>query len=230
MNFVIDIILLLILGISIFRCYKDGFIKSLFSFCKFAVSLILAFALASTVGAAISENIVYDPTYEMVHSKVESVADGLGEKAEASELLAKLPDSLTNMIEEEGENKLITDEVISDIAENIAKPLSTVISNVAAFIIIFIASMLLLWLAMIILDKFFTLPILHQFNKLFGIILGSVSGVIKVVVACAVITGVLNLLCVNSPELSPEVMNEKTIIYGFVNSIGLGDLLFGLFI
>ena len=234
MHIAIDIILVFILLFTTIRYFRMGFVKALFSICKFALSLLLAFSLASTVGAIISEKAVYNTVYESVHSKVESVAGDLNEGLDMSDVVDKLPESMLELVAdseddvEELKNELdgdkITEESIASLSESISVKLSTVISNVIAFIIIFVISMILLGIVAFILDKICELPGLRQVNKLLGLAVGTICGILGVLIACAVITALLNII----PGMSVEAMNEKTFMYSFVNNSGLSTWIFDL--
>lgn len=233
MNFVIDIVLILILLGTTLNYFRMGFVKALFSICKFAVSVILAFALSSTVGSIISEKFVYDSVYESVHTKVEGIAGDVNEDLDMSGLVDKLPKSVQSLLASSGQdidelkNDLgedkITKENIEEFSASVSSRVSSVISNVIAFVIIFIVAMLLLGIVAFILDKICKLPGLRQINKTLGIIFGAICGILQVVIACTVITAILNMIGVNSPELSVEAMNEKTVVYSFVNNSGFSQ-------
>ena len=239
MHIAIDIILACVLLFTTIRYFKMGFVKALFSICKFALSLLLAFSLASTVGAVISEKAVYNTVYESVHSKVEAVAGDLNEGLDMSDVVDKLPESMIELIadsdedvdalkSELGEEKINNESIVS-LSKNISTRISTLISNVLAFILIFVISMIVLGIVAFILDKVCELPGLRQVNKLLGLALGALCGILGVIIACAVITALLSIMpSANSPGMTVEAMNEKTVIYSFVNNSGLSSWIFDL--
>lgn len=235
MHFIIDAILIAVFVLTVIHYFRIGFIKALFSVCKFFVSIIIALALASQVGATISEKAVYTPIYNAVNKEVEGIAEGLGQNADISELVSKLPGSVTNLIiSSEGIdqsllNSTISEETIKGISANIAGKISSVISNIIAFLILFIVSLLVLTIIAFILDKICKLPILKQTNKILGLCFGLIGGVFNVLFACTIITLVLHMIGVNSPELSAEAMKEKTVIYSIVENIDISYSLLSFF-
>ena len=64
------------------------------------------------------------------------------------------------------------DEIAADFAESVASPLSALLSNLIAYVAVFLLSMLALFLAFKLLDGIFKLPVLNAINKMLGCILG----------------------------------------------------------
>ena len=117
---------------------------------------------------------------------------------------------------------------VSTIAAFVLTPLViNIISNkLLAFIIIFVLSMIACGLLSYVMDTLFKLPVLKEINKLFGLALGAVCGFLYMLVSFSIITLILDLVGVNNPELSVEVMTEKTLVYSFLSRIDIVSFLF----
>ena len=234
MHFIIDAILIAVFVLTVIHYYRIGFIKALFSVCKFFVSITIALALASQVGAMISEKAIYTPVYNAVNKEVEGIAENLTENASISDVVDKLPESVTVLITSSGIdqsllNSTVSDETIEGISKNIAQKVSSTISNIAAFLIIFIVSLIALTLIAFILDKICALPVLKQANKILGLCFGLIGGAFNALAACTIITLILHMIGVNSPELSAEAMKEKTVVYSIVENIDVSYSLLSFF-
>ena len=153
MNVIIDIILAAVFAFTVIRFYTKGFVKALFSLCKFFLSIAAAFLLTPFVGNILN-------------------------------------------------NKII------------------------AFIVIFVLSMIACVFLSFTMDKIFNLPVLREINKLFGLALGVVCGFLYAMVSVTVITWILDLLSLNNPEISAEIMSEKTVIYSVLSKIDIISILF----
>lgn len=68
MNYIIDIIFIAILGIFIFKGYKDGFIKTVFGLLINLASVIIAFALAKPISMMFADKILTDAPKEISSS------------------------------------------------------------------------------------------------------------------------------------------------------------------
>jgi len=117
---------------------------------------------------------------------------------------------------------------VSTIAAFVLTPLVVnIISNKPlAFIIIFVLSMIACGLLSCVMDTLFKLPVLKEINKLCGLALGAVCGFLYMLVSFSIITLILDLVGVNNPELSVEVMTEKTLVYSFLSRIDIVSFLF----
>ena len=239
MHIIIDVILIAVFVSTVINGYRIGFIKSLISVCKFFISIAIAFALASHVGALISEKVVYEPVLSVVTDKVEDVAGTVNEEADLSEIFDKLPDSVKLFVsyDEDAQDKIngaisdgiISDESISELSHSIASGISGVISSIIAFLAVFAISMIALTILAFVLDKIFTLPVLKQANKLLGLIFGVFYGAFNVFAVCTVITLILHLIGVNSPELSAEAMKDRTVVYSLVENVDMSHLILVFF-
>ena len=235
MHIIIDVVLIAVFASTVINGYRVGFIKSLISVCKFFVSIAIAFALASHVGALISEKVVYEPVLSIVTDKVEEVAGTVNESTDLSEIVNKLPDSVRLFIsyDTDAQDKvndaissgIITDESILELSHSIASGISDVISRIIAFLVVFTISMIALTVLAFVLDKIFTLPVLKQANKLLGLIFGVFYGLFNMFAVCTVITLILHLTGVGSPELSAEAMKDRTVIYALVENVDMSHLI-----
>jgi uncharacterized membrane protein required for colicin V production len=235
MHILIDAILIIVFALTVIHYYRIGFVKALISVCKLFVSLAVAFALATHVGSLISEKVIYKPVLTTVTNTVEGIVENLSENADASEIVDKLPESFKIFLDSSDVSlddaggslagQVISDEIVSTISGNIAEKISKIISNVIAFLILFAVSMIALTILAFVLDKLCMLPILKQTNKVLGIIFGVFSGAFNVFAACTVITLILHLIGVSSPELSAEAMKEKTIVYSLIENIDMSYMI-----
>lgn len=229
MHIAIDIVLLLLFVFTTIRYYKAGFVKALFSICKFLLSVVIAFSFASTLGSFISDNVIYEPIYKEVHENLETIANNSAENFNMTDVLNTLPASLRELIISETDFESLDDENVTEsniqkLSENISLRISKIVSNIIAFICIFIIAMLALKIAMNALDAICTLPVLKQINKFLGLLLGFVFGFFQAILACSLISAILNIICVSYPNYSLEVMNEKTLIFSFINSLDIWQL------
>ncbi len=117
---------------------------------------------------------------------------------------------------------------VSIIAALILTPwVGNIINNkILAFILIFILTMIACGALSFALDKLFKLPLLREINKLFGLALGAVCGFIYMMVSLPLITLILNLISLNTSEISAKIMEEKTIVYSLLSKIDIVSILF----
>ena len=240
MHILIDIALILVFVLTVIHYYRIGFIKALFSVCKLFLAIAVAFALAAPIGGLISDNLVYTPTYNAVKSTVDNLADKVNDSADMSTLVDELPESImifvdssghsTETLKQELSGEIINDNTVSKLSASIAGKISGAISNIIAFLVIFVIAFILLTVVVFVLDKIFNaLPVLKETNKILGVAFGVLAGIFNAFATCTVITLLLHLFGVDSPNLSAEVMAEKTVIYSLISNIDLSGLILNVF-
>lgn len=237
MHILIDAILILVFIITVIHYYRVGFVKALFSICKLFLAVVVAFSLASPVGAFISEKFISEP----IKNTTDEIMSGIeiDQKINVAEFIEQLPSAIKNLISSsdtlhewlEGESleAPINDDIIERISNSISSKLSTIISSIIAFLIIFAISMILFTFLAFVLDKICTLPVLKQTNKLLGIALGVVFGICHVFITSTVITLVLHLIGVKYPELAANEVSNRAIVYSYIENIDLSEVIVDFF-
>ena len=109
------------------------------------------------------------------------------------------------------------DEAVVDaFAAQIAAPTTTVLSSVAAFVIIFCAVLFVLSLLTGLLDLIFTLPVLRSANLLLGFLLGAAEAAFIACLLASVMSVLAGSLGAVDPSLFGTDVVEDTIICKFV--------------
>lgn len=181
MGIIIDIIILLVLGVTIFLGYRKGLIGVAFSICSFLISLLIAFLLYSPVSNFIINNTTIDDTIQQViiekltgESKEQTKEDEI-EEINASKVITNYIDDYTSEIKDVG-------------IRSISLKLTTTIINVISIIVIFIITKFILFFFRKIADGIASIPIIKQFNKAGGILYGTLKGLLILYVLFAVIS------------------------------------------
>lgn len=108
----------------------------------------------------------------------------------------------------------------------IVNPISRFISNIIAFILIFILAKILLGILAKILDLVTKFPVIKQFNRLGGMIIGLVYGIIIVCILCAVINIVRVYIPADNKLAITDEKIESTIVYKHFNNFNFFNLFF----
>lgn len=172
-------ILILVLGILIVNGLiglKAGFVKTIFSLLSMIVALVLTTWLSPMVNQSLQKN-------EMIHGyiteKVETMLSLEEEKTDIKDQeefieSLPLPKSFKDTLIEQKEAK------VSDLKAYITTYVTGVIINSLAFFLTFIVIIIALWILCFALNIISKLPILNQINKLAGLIVGLMQGLIVV--------------------------------------------------
>ena len=230
MNIILDLIVVAILALCIAVGYKKGFIKGIMGLVSGIIALVLAFVLTPTVGGLIDSAFVSPVVEGAVTEQLEIYApDGANESIksveefitnapqELSEFLSGMGLDVPEALKELSTSQPSTGKVdyVAELGKSLASPVSAVISGAIAFILIYLAAIIILKIIVSLLDGVFSLPILKLPNKLLGAVLGAVTGVIACFAVCTVIAQLLPYLANMDNPFFKNVTLDKTLIFRF---------------
>ncbi len=100
------------------------------------------------------------------------------------------------------------------ISDNLYTP--EIVSNIFAFIIIYVASFVVFAVLIFMIDKCFKLPVLNQINKVLGFVLGAILSVFNLILLCSIATYILDIF-----QISPESVCDFSIIYRLLSKLDI---------
>jgi len=159
---ILDIVLIAVILIGVFIGYKKGFVKVAIKLGTFALSIILAFLLQSSVAEFIGESLGINNT---VHTAVENkLTDFSSNNEESQRKKVNIPvlEKTISEINSANEDKKI--EIISDWSNKI----TDFVVNGISFITIFIVVSVLMGIIGLILGTVVKLPVLKTLNGTLG--------------------------------------------------------------
>lgn len=185
---------LIVLGLILlfaFLGYRAGFIKTVFSICSMIVALVLTLLISPQIGKALQAN---DDVMGYFSEKVEKALnldkvanDSISDKISGIDKLpipASMKDSLKKNSTEKAYEVLGVSNFTDYVSHSIAKMIIDALSFVATYLVLVIALRILCFM----LDIISKLPVLHQINKLAGLIAGLVQGIIVIWLLCIALT------------------------------------------
>lgn len=223
MSWILDIIILAIIGLTVFISYKNGFVKTLISAGAFIIAIILTSLLSSPVASLIKSTPMADAIRESTEEKI------------ASSLLESTPDDLLDGKNEDFNALLNFAELDSEdiaeyidaenaahtLAEKIAEPIIDIAASIIAVIIIYISTQIVLSICGKLLDKIANLPILRTFNKIGGIALGIVLAVFRVFLFCFLMRVLIEVGTFTGSEFLMSFDTESTILFDLISNVNI---------
>ena len=210
---ILDIILVAIIALNVFICYKKGLVKLAVGLIAFFVAIIVAMALCKPVSNLIAEKTQLDEKIEETIIKNFSVEVTEEDESETDEGFMKYMEKYV-------------DDSINKTRNEIVLEASSVVSmkliNICAFIGIFIIARLVLILLTFVADIIMSLPILKQFNKAGGIIYGLIKALLIIYVLLAIVfliiyvTGNNTLSSAISSSFITKFFYNNNIILNFI--------------
>ena len=220
-----DIILIAIIAIAGFVGYKLGFIKAVISFLSFFVAIGVALAFYNPLSVILAENTSIDEwivdkimnysvsgdaeTQELETTTVASDT-GSSEGNAISEILADLPDIVSNNL------NLTTFQ--DSIRHEIAKRVSELIMKLLSLIILYVVVKLTLSIALLVLGGMMKLPVLKQLNEILGMGLGAIIGFLNMYLVFGILTFVSSITNIDfivdaiKSSMFASVMYDNNII------------------
>jgi uncharacterized membrane protein required for colicin V production len=231
MAIILDILVLGIIGISVFLSWKKGMIKTLFSLVGGIAAIVLAVSMSAPVAKWVNEEFV-SPTLKRTvltainGSDVGKEYDEALAAVDVVDKLQEMPPKLRSFLEKldvdvealmssadqtKEDSVAAKEKLVNSIVDPISETASKAIALVGLFIVFFVA----LFVATALLDKVFAvLPFAKTINKSGGVIFGLIRAFLLVFILGAVAYGLAsgNLL------LSAEEL-EKTLLLKWVNAV-----------
>ncbi|MBE6692082.1 MAG: CvpA family protein [Ruminococcaceae bacterium] len=231
MSWTLDIIIVLIAGLTIYFAAKNGFVKTAISASAFIIAIALTAAFATPLAEVIKQTPVGDSIRTATEEKISDILlDGsfdidnlLDGKSEEFNNLLSLAGIDSENLNDWYEDKVVSgmEEATARLAEKIAEPIIHTIAMAVAIVAIYIGTRIILMIVAFILDQIFRLPVLNACNKLLGIVVGVVLAAIRVLLFCFI----ANLIIANADFLGSDFISnlapEKTLLFKFFNEIDI---------
>lgn len=231
MAIILDILVLGIIGVSVFLAWKKGMIKTIFSLVGGIAAIVLAVSMSTPVANWINEEYVSPSVRKTVLTAINGSDVGKSyDEALASvdvvDKLQEMPPKLRSFLEKldidveaivSSADKTKEDSVAAKekLVNSIADPVSETVSKAIALVGLFVIFFLALLVATFLLDKVFSvLPFAKSINKSGGVIFGLIRALLLVFVLGAVAYG----LASGNVLLSMEELN-KTFLMKWINAI-----------
>lgn len=217
----IDIILLLILGVSVFQGYKRGFIKMSFHLVGLIITFFISKGYSYIVeNFLISKTNLYDYMHTFFYSNGQWLVNVLKGNSSSS------PDNLTSIVKLP---KFISSIFLDSLKFGQTNNYDMLINNITdffirslGFIITFFAIYVILLLLCEIIDIVFKLPVLNLTNKVCGGILGLGKSILILYIIFALMTPLIAFLPDN--HLTKNITKSKSYSIFYENNIILNYL------
>ena len=145
MQLVIDILLIVIFGLLVFRGWWRGFMKSVLSLGRLILSLVITIVFGASFAAWIDAKFVNPPVFEAVSKKFSDIAAEVTASAEGGidALVEKIPEAFRGYLDLEtidpaAEINALVEQWSHTVADGISKVIATVIGYILLFVLAFL--------------------------------------------------------------------------------------------
>lgn len=227
MSIIVDVILVVLLLIVVYKSYQKGFVKSFLDTVSVFVSGIASFALCGPVADAAYNMFIGDLIKTEFKRALDDLNNGTAFKDKITAMIEALPKPAIGIAEYSGVNieylkstvsgaySASDAELIEIVSDKIAYDLMIGVVEVIAFFVLFILiSLIVKALSSFISHIVAKLPLVGGLDSLLGIVVGLVKGAI-ILVAVGVL---LTVIVATAESGSPLLAIEESKIYGLLSS------------
>ncbi len=163
-----DAIVVLIVAFFVYSGYKAGLMKAFIKIASYLISIVVSFFLYPVISDILMKTPVYEKLFKILNEKY------------ISQSLTTVSD--TNMF---GILPKYVQSGMETAATGIAGSVATLLINILAFIIILILSKVIIRITGNILGIFTKMPVIKQFNRLGGSVIGGGVGILMLYIISA---------------------------------------------
>ncbi|MBR2370989.1 MAG: CvpA family protein [Clostridia bacterium] len=231
LNFAPIVILLFFSALFAIR----GFLRSLLSFGKTLISALLAYLLGPLVATLLANGFVGKGITNFVYEKIVALYGGAVEVFDLSSVFEKINTDfawikafgadISGLEAKYGELTGVTNEELFAFAQNIASPVITAVSNVMAYVGVFLISFVLCIILTFvvkgvteILDK---IPVAGKVNHWLGLALGVVTGVVVVVIGVYVADVAMQYISAVNENFDYPALLENAKLFNWLRELNL---------
>lgn len=229
MEYIVDIIIILIFGGIVISSVRKGFFKSLFELVGTLMSLIISRVLSEGFAPQAFDAFIR----KGAESYLENTLGTLGKTdyvSQAQQTLQSIPESLNGIMSLMGIDKQVMLEkiesadlggsnIIESLMSSVVEPVGTAIVQFVLFVILAVAVGFILKIAVKLLDSVIKkLPAVKQVNS----VLGAVFGILRGIIVVAVISMLIGIVAsFTGNEAFIEIINNSVIVDTFRGAIGV---------
>lgn len=235
----LDLILLLIAGITIILAYKRGFVRLVISAASTLIALLLVFLFSASLAGALAKTSLAQTIQTSVESGLDSLLQQEG--ASSSLELATQPGSvLYQALDQIGidgaeftawlsdKTGLSADTFHASLTEYLSAPVVNLILQALASVLLFVGANLVLRIAGLALSGVIShLPLIGSANRTLGLILGIVLALIRVCLFATVVCALFDAAAIADLPLFHGSHPDQTLLVRFFDLRNLIPTLFG---
>lgn len=223
MSWILDLALVLVFVICVWKGHRQGLIKALTGILAFLVALTVSLMLNAPVANLLYANVVEPPIVEAIEG-VLGEGGSLTESADGA--LESMPGFLRNLLEKaditSGQdivNKLTGEDGVESYAHRISdqavRPTATKLLQAVSTLLLFLIGLVAAHLVLRVLNVLAKLPLLKQLNNTLGLAAGVVSGVLWVLFLGCILQVVAAVS--GSDALINQTVVEQTYLLRFIS-------------
>lgn len=229
MSWIIDILLLAVIGVSVFQHFRQGLMYSVYNVAVFLLSLLSAAIFGRPLSAVLSDGFIGNKINEYTYGKITQY---VGDSKSLSQFFSDMPDGFVGFVKlmggdaealrESYGNVDGSEEVLREMADTLSSPFANTVSSIIAYVLLFICTFAVLSIVAFFLKKI-KIPILSSVDKVLGLILGALLGVFSAaLISSAIYSGLEFVAAINDNSAVMDVYYDSRI-FRFIYDLRIFD-------
>ena len=232
MSWILDVLIIVIFLGTVIKYTCQGFVKSFLDFGRTLIAAFLAWLFGPKLAVVIAEKVIGNRIKQKTYNILASSFEGASDKFNLAQLFEQAPDGFIRLVERLGGNiseleakyghmTEASREDLVELSHSIAQPITNIISTLFGYLIIFLVASLCFAILSKLITKIFELPVLKQFNRLLGFILGLIFGAMNTLIFCFFATYLLPFIAAITAAFVAEDLIAGTTIFQVIAQIKL---------
>lgn len=225
MTIFFDVLIVAVFLFATIKYWHKGLIQAVLGFGKFIAAVIAAAVLGRPIALWINDTFMSKWISDGVYSKISTyIIDGQS----LSEFFNGIPEGFRKIVElcggemaalfEKYGSEEASSELIYDMATTISAPLANAASAIIAYGLIFLVSLLVFSLVCLMFKKI-EIPIISKIDKLLGLCLGLILGILGAAIIATVGHTILEFISATSGNLEIIDWYNNSYVFKFVNEL-----------
>lgn len=241
-SLVLDVLILLIAGLTVFLAWRRGFVKTIQSAAVFVLAIVITLLLRQTVASWLYRSSLPEKAEERITGVVSALLSGESEKGRETDRAGQpedAPSFLQTALKALGideaqyrnllqQKKAGTEESLRNaLKETVIPKTVSVLVQAISVIGLFLVSALVLHLLFFLLRKLIeSVGALRTVNRVFGLIVGILLAVFRVFLFVTVISALLRVSAISSLPVISAFHAEETWLFRWISGINPFNALF----
>lgn len=190
MNWLLIVVLGIFVGLT-YMGYRKGLIMTAFSIGSVIISLVLTSILTPIIGTSVRNNpSVYNAVNQKMQEIVnlEQVDDATNEAQYAAIDELGLPNSIKKILKDNNNVEVYKERAVTSFKEYIADYLTRIAINAIVYVLVYMVVRIAVMVAARMLNVISRLPMVYQFDKVGGALVGFAKGLLIVWLVFVVVT------------------------------------------
>lgn len=238
MSLILDLLILLIAGLTIFFAARNGFVKTFLSTASTLIALIIVFLFT----APLTNALLQTPLADAIHNNTEAFVDQLVEEQGAEDSYALASDrnsALYPLLESVGidgerfsrwvgeQESSLKEQFHEKLVAYIADYVTPLLLRACSVALLFFGSFLVLKLLSVLLTGVIEqIPLIRSANRFLGLVLGVLLALIRVFLFCAVVRILLDTASLAGWSSLAGLDPDRTVLFRLLGKIPFVRLLF----